>query len=266
MKRFPFIGYITVLIVSMACVFSMSSCSSDDDSDPASEENYGSGSPLAENIVHLAGHQYEYNGNGLVTKISRINTTYEADGTTKTELVAVATISYPSDDTAVMQYSGDYLPTTYTFYFGANHFAKSVTTADADGDTDVTKFSYDADGHITSSSDGYDKLSLEWNDGNLTRLRQTEYNASAVLAYGNLTDFDRYNMSPFLLDVNMGPFMYSLGWWFDRGLKYALYAGFLGKPCRNLPVSRIAYDSENKEAERMGFDYSIDGMWSFYDI
>ena len=60
------------------------------------EEKYGSGSPLAENVMPLDGYIYEYNEQGLVTKISSIDTKKDENGKETTELVTIATISYPS--------------------------------------------------------------------------------------------------------------------------------------------------------------------------
>lgn len=268
MKKISFIKHLSacVLIGSLLCA-----CSKEEDFDAI----YGSGSPLAENIMTLDGHIYEYNAQGLVTKITRIDVKTDDSGNETTELITVATISYPRSDRAVMDYieelQYDGLRTVYTFAFGENHFANRVIDANADGETWMTKFSYDNEGHVTSIKGEEDRLRMEWTNGNLTKIQQDEYNASAVLTYGSQTGFERYNMSPFLLDVPLGPWMQSLDWWYERGLKYALYIGFLGKPCRNLPETMISYDNQNSTPEQGSFSYSYYeyegvppfGLWSY---
>ena len=272
MKKFLGVKYlpVCVLAVSLLCA-----CNKEEDFD----EIYGSGSPLAENIIPLDGHIYEYNAQGLVTKITRIDVKTDDNGNKTTEMVPVANISYPRSDRAVMeyiaelQYSGG-LRTVYTFAFGENHFANRVIDVDDDGESWMTKFTYDNEGHVTSIECEEDYLKMEWTNGNLTKIQQDEYNASAILSYGSQTGFDRYNMSPFLLDVQLGPFMQSLEWWYERGLKYALYIGFLGKPSQNLPESMISYDSENPTPTQGVFSYSYYeyegtppfGMWNFGEI
>ena len=225
------------------------------------EEKYGSGSPLAENVMPLDGYIYEYNEQGLVTKITSIDTKKDENGKETTELVTIATISYPRSDRAVldyvaeMQYSGG-VHTIYTFAFGENHFANRMIELDSDGESYLTKFSYDNDGHLTAIDADEDHLKIEWTNGNMTKLQQDEYHAYAVLTYGSQTDFKRYGMYPFLLYVDLGPFMHYLDWWYDRGLKYALYLGFLGKPCQNLPETIISYDDENEMPQHGVFSYS----------
>ncbi|NPD91102.1 DUF4595 domain-containing protein [Xylanibacter muris] len=169
-------------------------------------------------------------------------------------------------DRAVMLYTADYeyfnLTTTYTFAFGENHFANRVIEADSDGDSGMIKYQYDKDGHVISiDSWGEDFLKMEWTNGNLTKIKQDEYDAYAVLTYSNQTVFERYNMSPFLLGVGLGPFMDKLEQWYERGLKYALYIGFLGKPCQNLPATIIIYDNVNPEPEDKTFNYYEYGGW-----
>lgn len=255
MNRCSFIRHlpVCVLMLSLSCA-----CTKEEDFDAI----YGSGSPVAENIIPRDGCIYEYNGQGLVTKISRIVLN---DGVS--ELVTLATITYPKSDRAVMEYWDDYLPTTYTFAFGKNHFANRVIAADADGESWMTKFSYDDEGHVTSIDD---ELKMEWTDGNLTKIMQDEYDASTVLTYGSQTDFKRYKMSPFLLYINLGPFMNTLEWWYERGLEVALHIGFLGRPCRNLPATIVSYDNMNKTPQRGHFRYLYDedmgGEWQLiYD-
>lgn len=248
MKKFSFIKQ---LFTCVSVAFLLSACDKEEDFD----EIYGSGSPLDENIMSLANTQYEYNEKGLVTKIIRIDNQYDGENTT-TELVTVATISYPQSDRAVLVYTGDYMTTTYTFAFGENHFANRVIESDADGETSMIKFSYDNKGHVTSIDDGCDYLKMEWTNGNLTKIEEPEeYDSKAVLTYGDQTDFSRYNMSPFLLNVKLGPFMNDINWWYERGLYYALHIGFLGKPCRNLPATIVSYDNQNSEPELGTFHY-----------
>lgn len=263
MNKFSFIKQ---LFTCMSVALLFSACDKEEDFD----EIYGSGSPLAENIMLLADHQYEYNEDGLVSKIIRIDKQYDGENTT-TELVTVATISYPQSDRAVLVYTGDYLTTTYTFAFGENHFANRVIESDADGDY-MTKFSYDNEGYVTSIDEGGgDRIEMEWTNGNLTKIEEPEeYDSKAFLTYGDQTDFGRYNMSPFLLNVNLGPFMYNIDWWYECGLYYALHIGFLGKPCRNLPETIVSYDNQNSEPERSRFIYEwvdwVDtpfGKWYF---
>ena len=228
MKQFLFIKHPSVCF----CFTALMLCSCDKEED--FDEIYGSGCPLAENIIPLAGYQYEHNEKGLVTKILRIDKKQDDNGTTKTKLVTVATISYPQDNRAVMVCSGFFGTATYTFAFGENHFANRVIETDVEGESGMIKYHYDSDGHVTYIDDwGEDFLEMEWTNGNLTKIKQDEGDATAVLTYGDMTNFTTYNMSPFLLDVNLES-MYSLEWWYND-LKYALYIGFLGRPCRNLP-------------------------------
>lgn len=244
------LSFIRQLFTCVSLVLLLSACDKEEDFD----EIYGSGSPLAENIISLANHQYEYNEKGLVSKIIRMDKHYDGENTT-TELVTVATITYPQNDRAVMVYTGDYLTTTYTFAFGENHFANRVIEVEADGDTYMTKCSYDNDGHATSMDDGEDKLKMEWTNGNLTKIKQDAYDAMAVLTYGDRTGFDHYHMSPFLFRVQFGPFMRNMDNWYERGMAYALYIGFLGKPCRNLPETIVSTDNVNSEPTYRAIEY-----------
>lgn len=260
------------MFLYMLVAVQLCSCNKEEDF----EKIYGSGSPLAENIMHLDGHIYEYNAQGLVTKITRVDTKTDDTGKKTTELVLIATISYPKSDRAVLDYVeemqdnfGFGVHTVYTFAFGENHFANRVIETYSDGESYLTKFSYNNDGHVTAIDTEEDHLKMEWTKGNVTKLQQDEYNAHAVLTYGNQIDFERYHMSPFLLDVDLGPFMYTLDWWYDRGLKYALYLGFLGKPCQNLPETIISYDNENETPQQGVFHYTYSentgwGTWVMF--
>lgn len=127
MKQFLFIKHLSVCFCFTALM--LCSCNKEEDFD----EIYGSGCPLAENIIPLAGYQYEHNEKGLVTKILRIDKKQDDNGTTKTKLVTVATISYPQDNRAVMVCSGFFGTATYTFAFGENHFANRVIETDVEG-------------------------------------------------------------------------------------------------------------------------------------
>ncbi len=244
------------------CLAALMLCSCDKEED--FDEIYGSGCPLAENINPYAGHQYEYNEKGLVTKISRIDNNQTVNGKTTTKLVTVATISYPQSDRAVMVCDGYLGTSTYTFAFGENHFANRVIETDVEGESGMIKYHYDNEGHVTYIDDwGEDFLYMEWTNGNLTKIKQDEGDATAVLTYGNKTGFATYNMSPFLLDVNLES-MYSLEWWYND-LKYALYIGFLGKPCRNLPETIAFSDKDNMTPQRRYFNYTENngyGSWS----
>lgn len=258
MKQFLFIKHLSMCF----CLAALMLCSCDKEED--FDEIYGSGCPLAENINPYAGHQYEYNEKGLVTKISRIDNNQPVNGKTTTKLVTVATISYPQSDRAVMVCDGYLGTSTYTFAFGENHFANRVIETDVEGESGMIKYHYDNEGHVTYIDDwGEDFLYMEWTNGNLTKIKQDEGDATAVLTYGNKTGFATYNMSPFLLDVNLES-MYSLEWWYND-LKYALYIGFLGKPCRNLPETIAFSDKDNMTPQRRYFNYTENngyGSWS----
>lgn len=208
------------------------------------DELYGSGSPLAENVRTLSNYLYEYNEKGLVTKILRVDK--QQDDTVV--LTDVATISYPRNNRAVMVYTEDNYLTTYTFAFGENHFANRIIDKSEEG-TFLIKCNYDKEGHATSFDEGDDHLKMKWSDGNMVQITQDQDNATAILTYGDQTDFARYNMSPFLTDVDFSPNMCTLRWWYERGLYYALYIGFLGKPCQNLPETLISYDDLNPKSE-----------------
>lgn len=245
------------------CLAALMLCSCDNEED--FDEIYGSGCPLAENIIPYSGYQYEYNEKGLVTKISRIDNSQDDNGMTKTQLVTVATVSYPQNDRAVMVCSGSLGTATYTFAFGENHFANRVIETDVDGESGMIKYHYDNEGHVTNIDVwGEDFLEMEWTNGNLTKIKQDEGDATAVLTYSNMTNFATYGMSPFLLGVNFES-MYSLEWWYED-LRYALYIGFLGKPCRNLPETISFFDKDNKTPRRRYFQYTDyndgSGSWS----
>lgn len=255
------------LFLCMFVAVLLCSCNKEEDFDKI----YGSGSPLAENVMHLDGHIYEYNAQGLVTKITRVDTKTDDTGNKTTELVLIATISYPKSNRAVLDYVAEMqhsigVHSVYTFAFGKNHFANRVIQTDSDGESYLTKFSYDNDGHVTAIDCEEDHLKMKWEKGNVTKLQQDEHHARAVLTYGSQTDFERYHMSPFLLDVDLGPFMYTLDWWYERGLKYALYLGFLGKPCQNLPETIISYDDENETPQQGVFHYSYLDEWGTWGI
>lgn len=234
-------------------------CNADDDYD----EIYGSGSPLPENIIQISGHEYKYNEKGLVVQIDRMQTEWDEEGKTVTKWIRVANISYPQGDRAVMEYTYDDWPTTYTFAFGENHFANRVLETDPE-ESFLHKISYDSEGHLTSLKCSEDELKWEWTNGNLTKIiEKDEYDAYTVITYGNRTGFATYNMSPFLVGVHLGPFMNDVEWWFDRGLKYALYIGFLGKPSVNLPETLTSYDNQNSTPEKGYFEYYTDS-WQYH--
>lgn len=232
-------------------------CACDNDED--FEKKYGDGSPLPSNILPFENCVYEYNDDGLVTKITHVETSTDPQGNTVTTEKQIASITYPQYNRAVMVYTGDYLTTTYVFAFGENHFANRVIESDEDGDTYMIKYSYDNDGHITKIDDSEDQLRMEWTDGNLTKIHQDEHNAYTILTYGTETDFSAYGISPFLTNFYLGPFMNYINWWFNRGLEYALYLGFLGKPCVNLPKTMTCYDDVNPTPEEIHFNYSSNG-------
>lgn len=234
------------------------------------EKIYGNGSPVAENVIPREGYIYEYNEEGLVTKISRLESTSDGQGNEEEYLKVVANISYPQSNRAVMEYVADNYPTTYTFAFGENHFANRMIETDEDG-TYLTYFDYDSEGHITSLECEGDKLKMEWTDGNLTKVEQDDgYDSKTELTYTDLTDFTFYKMDPFLLNIHLGAFAADLGWWFDRGLTDALYIGFLGKHSRNLPASLVGYDNENSEPEKIEFQYikfsDTYGLWRYETV
>lgn len=251
MKKLSWIKYLPLWVLM---AFGLQSCEEKD-----YEQIYGNGSPLAENVITREDYIYEYNDEGLVTKVSR----YDWDNVLKT----VAYISYPQSNRAVMDYVADGYPTTYTFAFGENHFANRMIESDGDG-VYLTYFDYDSEGHLTSLDCEGDKLELGWTNGNLTTVKQNDdYDSKTVLTYTDLTDFKFYKMDPFLMGVHLGPFAAEFGWWFDRGLTDALYLGFLGKHSRNLPATLVAYDNQNSEPERGEFKYNqmsdTYGTWDY---
>lgn len=240
----------------LICIFAAILLSACDDNEDY-EKTYGTGSPLPENIIKCGTYVYTYNDKGLVTKIAGVSDgTDEAGNKTTTQEMIVATISYPKKDKAVMYYYENGIACiVYTFAFGENHFANRVIAKEDDGETYLIKFNYDKEGHCTSIDDGEDHLKMEWTDGNLTKIQQNEYNARAELTYTIKNTFEFYGMSPFLLDVNLGPNMSSLPWWYECGLYYALHIGFLGKPCHRLPDTITSYDSLNKDPWKRHFNY-----------
>lgn len=240
MKLFQQIKYWSLFVL---VALSLNACENNDDF----EDDYGDGSPQASNIIIRKGYQYEYNSNGLITVINRIQTKTDEQGNTSNELYTVARISYPQSNRAVME-TTEFGNTTYVFAFGTNNFAHRIIQTDSDGESYLIKLSYDNDGHLTGMDDSGDVLEMRYTNGNLSYVKgnDDDENASAEITYGTDTNFDTYNMSPFLLDINLGPFMSNLDWWFDTELSHALYAGFLGKPfAKNLPTQVISHDNAN---------------------
>ena len=117
------------------------------------------------------------------------------------------------------------------------------------------KLNYDSEGHLIYMDNYGDILRMKYTDGNLTYVEDQEYDAKSYITYGSDTDFYYYGMSPFLLGVELGPFVSSMDWWFECGLDCALYAGFLGKPSKNLPVKIESTDSENYQPTIYEIEY-----------
>lgn len=240
------------MLICISASFLLCACNNDDDA----EKDYGSGSPLAENVLQCKNYVYTYNAKGLVTDVYKVFENTDEDGNKATQQELVAQISYPESDRAVMYYyENGKVSITYTFAFGNNHFANRVIETEDDGETYLIKFGYNKDGYCTSIDQDDDHLKMEWTNGNLTKLQQNEYNARTEITYIDDTRFSFFGMSPFLLDVDLGPFMHDLKWWYDCGLEYALQIGFLGKPCRNLPATMTCYDNVNKEPQQKEFEY-----------
>lgn len=241
------------MLICISAISLLCACNNEDDA----EKDYGSGCPLAENVVQCKDYAYTYNSNGLVTDVYRVSESTDKDGNKTTQQELVAQVSYPKSDRAVMYYyENGKVAITYTFAFGENHFANRVISTEDDGETYLTKFGYNSEGYCTSIDSDGDHLKMEWTNGNLTKIQQNDYNARAEFTYTNDTRFLFFGMSPFLLDVPLGPFMHDLPWWYDCGLTCALQIGFLGKPCHNLPATRTSYDSENKEPDKIKFEYT----------
>lgn len=259
--------FVKCLPISMLATLLVCACDTEEDY----VDIYGSGSPLAENVMLCEGFEYEYNNDGLVTKITSIETEEDAEGNVTTTVDEVADISYPQSDRAVMLFQ-DLVPRTYVFAFGENHFANRVIEIEPDGSSYLYKVTYDSEGHVTRLQLPEEELKLEWTNGNMTKvIEKNEYDAYTELTYGDKTDFELYGMSPFLIGVHLGPFMTNIEWWFDGGLRFALYLGFLGKPCVNLPASLVSYDNRNSIPEEGHFEYwsftddegGLDGTWSY---
>lgn len=232
----------SLLLCALAAV-SLNACNDEDENG----DIFGDGCPQAGNVVKLPGYVYEYNENGLITRMS------QPDSQTGT-LKEVVRISYPQKNRAVMEYIESFTGqvSTYVFAFGTDNFAHRIIETDSEGETSTMTLTYDNEGHLTSYTDGTgmdaDELKLEWTNGNLTKISQNEHHAYSVLTYTNDTRFDHFGLSPFLINLQyLGPFMQSLEWWFDSGEWYAFYAGFLGKPVKNLPSTITSYDDVNSE-------------------
>ena len=241
MKNYSFIKHFA--FAALAAI-GFSACEKDE-----AGYDYGDGSPKAENVVP-SGYVYEYNEKGLVTKMSVIATETDADGNSYEKLITKATITYPQSNRAVLV-CDDF---TYTFAFGENGFAYRIIESDPE-ETSLIKLNYDSEGHLIYIDDYGDILKMKYTDGNLTYIEQQEYDAKSYITYGDGTDFNYYGMSPFLLGVELGPFASSLDWWFDTGLDCALYAGFLGKPSKNLPIKIESTDSENYQPTIYEIEY-----------
>lgn len=235
-------------------------CACNDDSD--SENKYENNKPLDENIIQLNDYQYMYNDDGLVEKVFHvyIKTEFPTQVTPVYDLIA--SITYPQPNKAVMEYTGDGPTTKYVFTFGENHFASKVVETGNGRKNCTTKYSYDINGHITKIERPDDKLELEWTNGNMTRIKQNDYDALTEITYGTDTDFGTYEISPFLTRIKLGPLMHQIDWWFDRGLEYALHIGFFGKPCTNLPETMTSYDNQNPTPQQSRFVYFPAGTWT----
>ncbi len=252
MKALTLLKRLPALLLA-ACT--LAACEQDDD---ILHDAHWVGNPLPENIVPQEGCVYEYNSEGLVVKIKRPITDYdENQQPVITGWHDVAYVTYPQSGRAVMQYVDYNTPTTYVFAFGENHFAHSVIETDGSGNY-LIELTYDDDGHLTRfkrPEEFEEELRMQWTNGNLTRVEEDSQGAYTEISYGTGTDFATYHVSPFLLNVVKGPYLNGLGWWFDQGMKHALYLGFLGKPSVNLPVSMVAYDDINDTPEEYVIEY-----------
>lgn len=229
----------TLLILTTV---TLCACNNDDDT----QEDYGDGTPQASNIIQRKGYQYLYNNNGLIATINRIDPQTDKDGNvTDYKYVKVASFSYPQNNRAVMTNEyGD----TYVFAFGSDNFAHRIIETESDGETHLIKLTYDKEGHIIKMDDSScDIIEMKYTNGNLSYVKDNanDEDSHAEITYTPYTNFDLYNMTPFLLNINLGPFVNELQWWF-QGFEHALYAGFLGKPfAKNLPKQIISYDKSN---------------------
>ena len=246
MRNYSFIKYFAFFFL---ITVGFSACEKDEAGD-----DFGDGSPKAENVVLRNGYAYEYNGQGLVTKMSKYESETDEDGNSHSILVTKATITYPQSNRAVLVYYDPYFTFTYTFAFGENGFAYRIIQNDTEGSS-LIKLNYDSEGHLIYMDNYGDILRMKYTDGNLTYVEDQEYDAKSYITYGSDTDFYYYGMSPFLLGVELGPFVSSMDWWFECGLDCALYAGFLGKPSKNLPVKIESTDSENYQPTIYEFEY-----------
>ena len=134
MKLFQQIKYWSLFVL---VTLSLNACDKNDDF----EDDYGDGSPQASNIIIRKGYQYEYNSNGLITVINRIQTKTDEQGNTSNELYTVARISYPQSNRAVME-TTEFGNTTYVFAFGTNNFAHRIIQTDSDGESYLTEVSH----------------------------------------------------------------------------------------------------------------------------
>lgn len=258
MKKTTFICRLTL------CILSILFYACDDDEDFAAK--YGSGNPLPENITHLPDYEYSYNEQGLVSQVRYVRTVYGPDNQPTQEREIMADITYPQSDRAVMIYRpGTSDQSTYVFAFGENHFANRIIETEF-GESYLLKCHYDNEGHIIRFERPEEELKMEWTDGNLTKVIDdpSEYGAYTILTYSSRTDFATVKMNPFLTDVDMGPFTSQLNWWFELGLECALYVGFLGKRCVNLPATLTSYDNYNETPTKGHFEYHSD-RWSFVE-
>ena len=122
MKNYSFIKHFA--FAALAAI-GFSACEKDE-----AGYDYGDGSPKAENVVLRNGYAYEYNGQGLVTKMSKYETETDEDGNSHSILVTKATITYPQSNRAVLVYYDPYFTFTYTFAFGENGFAYRIIQND----------------------------------------------------------------------------------------------------------------------------------------
>ncbi len=255
MKKLLIINVLALLIMGMAA-----SCELLDNYDG------GDGSPSPENIVRTKKYEFAYNRSGLVEKINQVDHIYDDKGDfVRDEIRLLAEISYPSYNRAVMKYHNFSDIIKYTFSFGDNGFAYKIQESYPDGDKYTYKLKYDDEGHLTKFVDLTEYVLFEWTDGNCTKItdRSPDGRGShCVLTYGGGDgDFNLYGLSPFYFGVNLGPMQNSMEWWFDCGLEYAAYVGFIGRPSKSLPHTITSYDMVNGWGEPYVFVYDSYYGW-----
>lgn len=220
-------------VIALCAALSFCACS-DDDSNDKDPVNNGGIDPTTvftgKRIGNINGSSMVYDQNGLLTRISNSEETVTfsyQDATRSAGTRVKMTISYP-------QYpeEGDMY---IDMVIGKNGFVESATeTYEKDDDIDTWAFGYNNEGHLNymkRSEGGNEITNITYEHGNIVKVAMNAQTENA-----KLNASISYHSTPIenkgcimLFDATFGIDM-------DE-MKYAYWAGLLGKATQNLPSS-----------------------------